>query len=134
MRLRSPGPGQRATSSARRRAPAAPAATACWCVTTTTTRSGPNSAVAAGADAFEDRLGVEFVEVLGGLVEQDDRRRVEQSARQQQTAALTAGEGGTTAGEVGVQPVGQRIDPVAEADVAERRADLRVGGITARDQ
>ena len=90
---------------------------------------------ASGGEKFgQDLLAVGGVEMLGGFVEQHDRSGRNQRAGEQQSSALAGRDRGRAADENRGQPVGQRVQPAAQAHPPQRGAQLVVGGVAAGDQ
>ena len=88
---------------------------------------------AAASRSAGERGSHRLVEVLGRLVEDEDRAIGEDRAGELEPLALTTRQPRAGLAHEGVQPVGQGVDPVEQVSPPERVADLVVGGAGSRE-
>ena len=74
------------------------------------------------------------VEVRGRLVEDQEVGVGEEEAGDGDPLALPARDPRPGLADLGLEPLGQRVEPLAEADRGERRGDLGVAGAGAADR
>ena len=80
-------------------------------------------------DVGGDGVGGGGVEVLAGLVEDEDREVGDEGAGQREALALAARQARAMLADGGVEPEGQRLHPVEEAGPSECVAELAFGRV-----